>query len=55
MSRLRKSLVRVYLSQTDDNGQEANPQRTRQSAPGKALLQLILYLRIRAGDAKRAT
>lgn len=55
-SRLSKSLVRIYLSQTDDNGWEAKPQRTEEKMLQRMLLlQLILCLILRAGDAKRVT
>lgn len=46
-SSLRKNLVRVHLSQTDDNCEEAKSQRTEKMLQRMAILRLNLYIRRR--------
>ena len=50
---LRKSLMIAYLNQTDDNCQEAKSQLTEKILWRMAVLQLILYIRIKGTDTRR--
>ena len=53
MSSPRKSPVRIYLSQTDDNCWEARSQQTEKVLRRMAVLPLTLYTRIKARDVRR--
>ena len=54
-SSLRKSLVRVSLSQADDSCWKAKSQRIEKMHQRLAVLQLILYSEIKGGDVRRVT
>lgn len=53
MRSLRKSLTGIDWSQ-NDNCQGAQSQRTEKMLQRMAVLQLILYIRIRGGGVRRA-
>lgn len=52
-SSLKISLVRVYLSQIYDNYQETKSQWTLETVWSMAVLQLVLYIRLKGGAVRR--
>lgn len=43
----------MYLSQTDENCQEAKPQRIEKMLRRMAILEQILYIRVKEGGVRK--